>query len=110
VVLTIGPTIEAISWRARAHSEKEREKEEWRLRMERHLTRWRGLLEKNEGIIASIETDINEYEEMQEYAQAMGHSNLDGKSLERKYKKISDIRETNIKVREKIQAVEEKIR
>jgi len=78
---------------------------DWRTRMEVHLTRWRSLLERKLGIIARLEETIAETEEMIRYGRDLGYDDNDTRSLDEKRKKLKRYHESVLRLEDKIASV-----
>ncbi|MFW6143811.1 MAG: hypothetical protein ACOC4Z_02770 [Patescibacteria group bacterium] len=83
---------------------------EWLDQMRSHISRWNELLEKNRRIIADLERQIDECEEMAASAQTEEFATKVRGWIEEKYRKIQDIEQTNRELEEKIHSVNRKIR
>jgi hypothetical protein len=92
-----------------AYREGQQKHEEWRDRMEGHIERWSNLIQKNEGVISGIKDDIDRCEEEERNARSSEHADRVRGWIEEKYQKISDIRETNRELEEKIHSAKSKI-
>jgi hypothetical protein len=93
-----------------AYREGQRKHKEWHDRMEDHIERWRELIQKNEDVISRIEEQIDRCQDMERDARSPEFANTVRGWIEEKYRKISDIRETNRELEEKIRTVKSKIR
>jgi len=82
---------------------------EWRHRMESHVERWTELIEKNEGVIAKLEQQIEECEEMEANARGEDFASTVRGWIEEKMDKIRDIRRTNEELEERIESVKGKL-
>ena len=82
---------------------------EWRERMEGHIQRWAELIEKNEGVMARLEQQIEECEEMEANARSDDFAGTVRGWIEEKMEKIRDIRRTNEELEERIESVKGKL-
>jgi len=83
--------------------------QEWRERMESHMERWAELLEKNESVIAKLEQQIEQCEEMEANARGEDFAATVRGWIEEKMDKIRDIRHTNEELEERIESVKTKL-
>jgi len=83
--------------------------QEWRRRMESHVERWSELHEKNEDVIAMLEQQIEECEDMEANARTEDFAETVRGWIEEKLEKIRNIRRTNEALEEKIESVKDKL-
>ncbi len=93
-----------------AYREGQRKHEEWLDRIQGHIERWSDLIQKNEDIISRIEEQIDRCQDMERDARSPEFADTVRGWIEEKYRKISDIRETNRELEEKIHSAKSKIR
>jgi hypothetical protein len=96
------------AWELASHTSSERH-HEWRQKMESHVERWAELLEKNEGVIANLEQQIEECKEMEANARTEDFAERARGWIEEKMDKIRDIRRTNEELEDKIESVKSKL-
>jgi hypothetical protein len=101
---------EANSRLKEAYQERQQKHQEWLEQMQEHIGRWNELIAKNEGVISSIERDIDKCGDMERDARSPEFAEVVRGWIEEKYQKINDIREFNRELEEKIRSVESKIR
>ena len=89
--------------------ERQKREKEYSKRMKGHTERWSKLIVKNEDVILRIEKDIEKCQEMKRNARSSEFADTVQKWIEEKYQKIEDIRETNRKLKEKINSVKSEI-
>jgi hypothetical protein len=77
--------------------------------MESHMERWAELLEKNESVIAKLEQQIEQCEEMEANARGEDFAATVRGWIEEKMDKIRDIRHTNEELEERIESVKTKL-
>jgi len=93
-----------------AFREGQRKHEEWLSRTQGHIERWNDLIQKNEDVISRIEEQIDRCRDMERDAKSSEFAETVRGWIEEKYSKISDIRETNRELEEKIRSANNKIR
>lgn len=99
----------AISRINEIREEKRRKQEEWLSRMKDHLDRWKNSIQKNEKIISELKDEIDKLTIEKRKARSYEHAGRLRRWIEEKQQKIRDIRETNNKLKEKINSVKSKI-
>ena len=77
--------------------------------MESHVERWSELHEKNEDVIAMLEQQIEECEDMEANARTEDFAETVRGWIEEKLEKIRNIRRTNEALEEKIESVKDKL-
>jgi hypothetical protein len=91
------------------YDEGQRQHQEWLADMRGHVERWSSILRKNEGVIARIEGDIANCEDMAANARTAEHADRVRGWIEEKYDKIRDIMATNSELEGRIRSVKSRI-
>ena len=82
---------------------------EWRNKMEDHVQRWTELMEKNEDVIARLERQIEECQEMESNARSEDFAETVRGWIEEKMDKVRDIRKTNEELEERVESVKKRL-
>jgi uncharacterized protein YaaN involved in tellurite resistance len=77
--------------------------------MENHVERWTELYEKNEDVVAKLEQQIEECEEMESNAKSDDFAERVRGWIDEKMAKIRDIQRTNRELEEKIRSAKSKL-
>lgn len=85
--------------------ENKRKRQEWVSRMDSNVARWTELLEKNLTIISGLEAQINKLQEDIANAKTPEFAERIKSWIDEKTNKIEDIKQTNLKLEEKIGSV-----
>ena len=96
------------AWEAATKAASEKQ-DEWRERMENHVERWTELYEKNEDVVAKLEQQIEECEEMESSAKSEDFAERVRGWIDEKMAKIRDIQSTNRELEEKIRSAKSKL-
>jgi hypothetical protein len=96
------------AWEAATKTASEKQ-DEWRERMENHVERWTELYEKNEDVVAKLEQQIEECEEMESNAKSDDFAERVRGWIDEKMAKIRDIQRTNRELEEKIRSAKSKL-
>lgn len=92
-----------------AYQRRQQKHQDWLARMQGHIERWSELIQRNEDVIAGIEAQIDDCQDMEINARSPEFADTVRGWIEEKYQKIEDIRETNRELEEKIRSVQSKI-